>query len=131
VCEERPVIEQHSARFRTVYVVLAANVLLLLILLVTLGYVSTLRGKVDATTSQSRTACTRGNLLRAQVNFNSSVTMSFLAQAALTREQTAQHADAEGDPVTAQINRDAAKQYRSLQKGFTPLPLVDCESIYP
>ena len=123
-------IEQ-TTRIRTIYIVLGANVILLLILLLTLGAVSTLRGKVNETSAQSRTACARGNLIRAQVNYNSSVTQAFLAQAATTREETAKHADEEGDPITAKINRDAATTYRSLSKGFVPLPIIDCESIYP
>ncbi len=124
-------MSQPQSRIRTIYIVLGANVLLLLILLLTLGYVSTLRGRVDQTTAQSRTACARGNLIRAQVNYNSSVTQAFLAQAATTREETAKHADDAGDPITAKINRDAATTYRSLSKGFVPLPIIDCESIYP
>lgn len=119
------------ARVRTVYIVLAANVVLFLILLVTLGYVQTLRGQVAETTAQSRNACARGNLLRAAVNYGDSVQQSFLAQAATTREETARHADDAGDPVTAQINRDAAKAYRALLKGFVPLSIVQCEEIYP
>ncbi len=122
---------QPRARVRTIYVVLAANVLLLLILLVTLGYVSTLRGKVDTTVAQQRQACGRGNLIRAAENYNAAVTQSFLAQAARTREETAKHADEDGDPVTAQINRDAAEAYRKLSQGFVPLPIIDCEKIYP
>ncbi len=122
---------QSPSRVRTIYVVLGANVVLLLILLLTLGYVSTLRGKVDTTVSQQRQACGRGNLIRAAVNYGDSVQQSFLAQAASTREETAKHAEDEGDPITARINRDAAHVYRSLLKGFTPLPIIDCESIYP
>ncbi len=123
-------IEQ-TTRVRTVYLVLTANLALLLILLLTLGYVSTLRGKVDQSSSQNRTACARGNLLRSATNWNGSTLQAFLSLAARTREETAKHADDAGDPVTANINRDAAKAYRDLAKGFTPLLLVDCEVIYP
>lgn len=123
--------DQPIARVRTVYIVLGANVLLFLVLLVTLGYVQTLRGQVQETTAQSRNACARGNLIRAQVNYNSSVTQSFLAQAATTRDQTAIENDKAGEDELARINRDAAKAYRGLSQGFVPLPIVSCETIYP
>jgi len=131
-------MSEPQSRFRTNYLLLGANLALLLILLVTLGWVKNLRsevttaqGKVDLTVAQQRQACARGNLIRAAVNYGDSVQQSFLAQAASTREETAKHADDAGDPITAKINRDAAQAYRGLLKGFTPLPIIDCESIYP
>ncbi len=118
-------------RFIAVYLVLGANLVLLLVLMATLGYVQTLRGQVAESTSQSRTACARGNLRSAAINWNGSTLQAFLSLAARTREETAEHADDAGDPVTANINRDAARAYRDLAKGFTPLLLVDCQAIYP
>ena len=56
--------------------------------------------------------------------------MSFLAQAAATREQQADHAEKDlNDPVSARINRDAAAGYRALQTGVKAIPPIDCENL--
>ncbi len=118
-------------RVRTIYLLIGANVALLLILLATLGYVQNLRSQVTDTAAKSRSGCSRNNLVRAAVNYGDSVQQAFLAQAARTREEQAAHDEDQGDPVSAKINGDAAKGYRALITGFVPLKIVDCEAIYP
>lgn len=117
------------ARVLAVYMTIGSALVLIVALVMVLLYVSSLQNQVEASLSQQRAGCARGNLIRSQINYNSSVLQSFLSQAASTREQTADHADADSDPVTARINRDAARAYRALLGGFTPLAVVDCENL--
>lgn len=116
-------------RRRSAYLLIGLNLLLMVVLVATLSYVAELREKVSATRVQQLSACGRGNVARVQINTNSAVIRAFLAAAAQTREQQSDLAEERGLTSEANVNRDAATEYRLLIGALNVLPLVDCEQI--
>jgi len=118
------------SRIRTAYLLIAANMALMAVLVATIAYVAALRERVSASTAQSIASCNRVNIIRAQVTTNGYVLLSFLSEAAATREALAVQSDATGDEIAARISRDAARAYRAIGGNVQPIAPVNCDRIY-
>ena len=78
----------------------------------------------------SQAACVRGNLIRAQVDYNSGVIRGLIVEAAAARDLLADLHERQGDLDAARIERTSATKFRALLEGFRLLGPAPCDDLY-